>query len=119
MEPDLSDPGQKAKEKGKVRAMPLTLGGVPEDKQHVILCTHAINVVAGTKQVTTYVEARSAEKGTTMKRRGKAKAHIQEKVKKKTVRREKVAGSARDSPEPGGVATPDHPRRQIVTEIPN
>ena len=79
--------------------------------------THAVDVEAGTKQVTTCAEAKAGRKGTKMKPKGKVKAHMQGKVKMIAVGQEKAAGSARDSTEPGGVASLGHPQWQVVTMV--
>ena len=52
-----------------------------------------------------------------MKPKGKVKAHMQEKVRMIAVGQEKTAGSARDSTEPGGVASLGHPQMQVVTKV--
>ena len=100
------------KEQEKALAMPTILVGAPEDKQRVTLCMHAVGVVAGTERVTTSAGARDEGKDT----RRKVKTRTQERAKMIAAEQRKVVGSARDSTEPGGVASPGHPRMRPATK---
>ena len=103
------EPVQKRMEKGKpkVRAMTTMRDGVRVDRQRATSLTPVVVVVETIRRATMYasrMEARKVRKG------GKEKGVTLVKGKVTTANQERVAGSARDSAEPGAVATLGHPK---------
>ena len=103
--------GQKRKEKGKpkVRAMTTMRDGACAGRQHAASVTPVVIVVETIKRVTTYAPKMEAKK---VKKGEKVKGVTLVKGKETKVKQERVDGSARDSAEPGAVATLGHPRAQ-------
>ena len=103
--------GQKRKEKGKPKVHALTTMrvGVCAGRQHVASVTPVVIVVGTIKRVTTFAPKMEAKK---VKKGEKVKGVTLEKRKETKVKQERVDGSARDSAEPGAVATLGHPKRQ-------
>ena len=93
--------------------MPTILDGVRGVKLSASLATLVANVVGTTKRATTYAPVMEVS---TVRKEKRAKQNTLAKAEVTIVNREKVAESARDSAEPGAVASLGHPKA-IVTRI--